>query len=61
MDDYLEYEKETKEIKSINLDDFSIEELNNYILQLNTEIEKVNKEIQKKEKLQKEASKYFLN
>ena len=59
MDDYLEYEKETNELKSINLDNFSIEELNNYILELNTEIERVNKEIQKKEKLQKEASKYF--
>ena len=59
MDDYLEYEKETNELKSINLDNFSIEELNNYILQLNTEIERTNMEIKKKEELQKDANKYF--
>ena len=27
MDDYLEFEKDTKLLKSINLDDFSIEDL----------------------------------
>ena len=34
MSDFLEFEKETKAIKSINLDDFSIEELKDYIDQL---------------------------
>ena len=31
MDDYLEFEKDTKTIKSINLDDFSVEDLKEFI------------------------------
>ena len=37
MDDYLEFENDTKALKSINLDDFSIEELKKYIEQLKKE------------------------
>ena len=59
MDDYLEFEKDTKAIKSINLDDFSIEDLKEYIEQLENEVKRVNHELGKKLKLQVEAEKYF--
>ena len=59
MDDYLEFEKDTKAIKSINLDDFSLEDLKEYIEQLEKEIKRVNQEVKKKLKLQLEAEKYF--
>ena len=59
VDDYLEYEKDTKSLKSINLDDLSVKELKEYIEQLNEEVNRVNKEIEKKLKLQADAGKYF--
>ena len=59
MEDYLEIEKDTKTLKSINLDDFSIEDLKEYIEQLKKEIERVKKELEKKLKSQIEAEKYF--
>ena len=59
MDDYLEIEKDTKTLKSINLDDFSIEDLKDYIEQLKKEIERVKNELEKKLKSQIEAEKYF--
>ena len=55
MDDYLEIEKDTKTLKSINLDDFSIEDLKEYIEQLEKEIERVKNELEKKLKSQIEA------
>ena len=59
MEDFLEFEKETKELKSINLDDFSVEDLNEYLIQLKNEIERVNLELEKKIKIKKDAEKYF--
>ena len=59
MDDYLEFEKDTKTIKSINLDDFSVEDLNEYIEQLKKEILRVEIESEKKLKSQVEAETYF--
>jgi len=59
MDDYLEFEKDTKAIKSINIDDFSLEDLKEYIEQLEKEIKRVNHELEKKLKFQVEAEKYF--
>ena len=59
MDDYLEFEKDTKVLKSINLDDFSVEDLNKYIEQLKKEIERSRSELEKKLKFQIEAEKYF--
>ena len=59
MDDYLEFEKDTKLLKSINLDDFSIEDLREYIEQLKREIVRVKSELDKKQKPQIEAKKYF--
>ena len=59
MDDFLEIEKDTKLLKSINLDDFSIEDLREYIEQLKREIERVKVDLEKKQKTQIEAEKYF--
>jgi len=57
-EDYLEFEK-NKKIKTLNLDDFSIDELYNYIKELENEIERVKKEISKKNKSNIDAEKYF--
>ena len=59
MDDYLEFEKDTKTLKSINLDDFSVEDLKEYIEQLKNEILRVEGELEKKLKSQIEAEKFF--
>tara|TARA_Y100000590_G_C15543082_1_gene947775 strand:+ start:279 stop:461 length:183 start_codon:yes stop_codon:yes gene_type:complete len=59
MNEYLEFDKDTKALKSINLDDYSVSDLNDYIMELNKEIERVKFEIDKKNKLQKEAEKIF--
>jgi len=59
MDDYLEFEKDTKVLKSITLDDFSVEDLKEYIDQLKNEIERVKIELNKKLKSHNEAEKYF--
>ena len=59
MSDYLEFEKETKAIKSINLDDFSVEDLNEYMDELTKEMSRVKKEIHKKNELKTDAEKFF--
>ena len=59
MDDFLEIDEKKKTINSLNLDDFSVEDLNKYILELNNEIIRVKEEINKKNKLKKEAQKFF--
>ena len=59
MSDYLEYENETKALKSINLNDFSIEDLKEYVDELTKELERVKIEMKKKLKLQSEAEKLF--
>ena len=59
MDDYLEIEKDTITLKSINLDDFSIEDLKEYIEQLKKEIERVKNELEKKLISHIEAEKYL--
>ena len=59
MTDYLEFEQENKALKSINLDDISLEELNEYIVDLKNEIERVKAEIVKKTDSKTEAEKFF--
>ena len=59
MNEFLEYEQNKKSIKSLNLDDFSIEDLDKYVSELNDEIERVNIERVKKEKLISEAESIF--
>ena len=59
MDDFLEIDEKKKTINSLNLDDFSVEDLEKYISELNKEILRVRKEKNKKNKLKKEAQKLF--
>ena len=59
MDDFLEIDEKKKTINSLNLDDFSVEDLEKYISELNKEILRVKEEINKKNKLKKEAQKFF--
>ena len=59
MNEFLELDNETKSIKSINLDDLSIEDLKEYTNELDQEIKRVKIEIEKKGKLQQEAQKFF--
>ena len=59
MNEFLEYEENKKSIKSLNLDDFSIEDLDKYTFELKDEIERVYMEIVKKKKLISEAENIF--
>ena len=59
MNEFLEYDDTKKSIKTLNLDDFSIEDLNNYKNDLKDEITRVLKEIEKKSNLLSEAEKFF--
>ena len=45
MDDFLEIDEKKKTINLINLDDFSVEDLEKYILELENEVLRVKKEI----------------
>ena len=59
MNEFLEYEESKKSIKSLNLDDFSIEDLDKYLSELKDEIGRVNMEKIKKKKLISEAENIF--
>ena len=59
MTDFFEFNEKQKTVKILNLDDFSIEDLQNYISELQTEILRVNDEIKKKENLKLNAEKFF--
>ena len=59
MDDFLEIDEKKKTINSLNLDDFSVEDLDKYIIELNKEILRVKEEINKKNILKKEAQNFF--
>ena len=59
MNEFLEYEESKKSIKSLNLDDFSVEDLDKYTLELKDEINRVNMEKIKKKKLISEAESIF--
>tara|TARA_B100001029_G_C14882841_1_gene350935 strand:- start:160 stop:321 length:162 start_codon:yes stop_codon:yes gene_type:complete len=51
--------KKEKTIKSLNLEDLSIENLKQYIFELQEEIKRVKEEINLKESSINEAKKYF--
>ena len=59
MNEFLEYDDNKKSIKSLNLDDFSVEDLDKYTLELKDEIDRVNMEKVKKKKLISEAENIF--
>ena len=59
MNEFLEYEESKKSIKSLNLDDFSVEDLDTYISELKDEIDRVSIEKDKKKKLISDAENIF--
>ena len=59
MTDFFEVDEKQKTVKILNLDDFSVEDLQNYISELQTEILRVQDEIRKKENLKLDAEKFF--
>ena len=59
MNEFLEYDENKKTIKTLNLDDFSIEDLEKYTIELQLEINRVTNEIHNKKKLISEAQKFF--
>ncbi len=59
MDSFMEFNEDTKVLKSINLDDFSIEDLEEYIQDLSLEISRSKEEIKKRIKSKEEAQIFF--
>ena len=59
MTDFFEVDEKKKTVKILNLDDFSVEDLQNYISELQTEILRVQGEIKKKKNLKLDAEKFF--
>ena len=59
MTDFFEVDEKQKTIKVLNLDDFSVEDLQNYISELQAEILRVRDEIKKKRDLKLNAEKFF--
>ena len=59
MTDFFEIDEKQKTVKILNLDDFSIEDLKNYVSELQTEILRVKDEIKNKENLKLNAEKFF--
>lgn len=55
----MEFNEDTKVLKSINLDDFSIEDLEEYIQDLSLEISRSKEEIKKRIKSKEEAQIFF--
>ena len=61
MSNFFEVDEKHKTIKILNLDEFSIEDLNNYIEELNKEILRVKSELQNNNNVRKEAEDFFKN
>ena len=59
MTDFFEVDEKQKTVKILNLDDFSVEDLQNYISELKSEILRVKDEIKKKENLKLDAEKFI--
>ena len=59
MTDFFEIDEKQKTVKILNLDDLSVEDLQNYIYELETEILRVKYEIKKKKDLKLNAEKFF--
>ena len=59
MTDFFEVDEKQQTVKILNLDDFSVEDLQNYISELQTEIVRVQDEVKKKENLKLNAEKFF--
>ena len=59
MTDFFEVDEKQKTVKILNLDDFSVEDLQTYISELENEMLRVQSEIKKKKNLKLNAEKFF--
>ncbi len=59
MIDFFEIDEKKSSVKILNLDDFSLEDLNKYIAELKEEIIRVETELLKKQNVKREADKLF--
>ena len=59
MSDFFEIDKKNKTVKTMNLDDFSIEDLKKYIDELYAEVSRVKIEIERKDSIKKKAEDFF--
>jgi len=59
MNDFLEIDEKKKTLNTMNLEDFSVEDLNIYVLELKNEIKRVEEEFHKKRKFLEDAQKLF--
>ena len=59
MSDFFEIDEKKKAIKKLNLEDLSLKNLKEYILELEEEIMRVKAEIDLKKSSMSEAEKYF--
>ena len=59
MNNFIEYDEKSKVLKYLNLDDFSIEDLEEYINVLNLEVLRSKEEIKKRIETKEEAKKFF--
>ena len=59
MADFFEIDEKQKTVKILNLDDFSVEDLQSYISELENEMLRVQSEIKKKKNLKLNAEKFF--
>ena len=59
MSDFFEIDEKKKAIKKLNLEDLSLENLKEYILELEEEIMRLKAEIDLKKSSMSEAEKYF--
>ena len=59
MSNFIEFDENTKAVKSISLEDFSVEDLEEYILDLVNEQKRAEEEIKKRLKTKEEAQKFF--
>ena len=59
MTDFFELDELNKTVKTLNLDDFSIEDLKNYLDELEEEVSRVSLEIKKKDDIKKKAEDFF--
>ena len=59
MSNFIEFDENTKAIKYISLEDFSVEDLEEYILNLVNEQDRAKEVIKKRLKTKEEAQKFF--
>jgi len=59
MTDFFELDELNKTVKTLNLDDFSIEDLKKYLDELKEEVSRVSLEIKKKDDIKKKAEDFF--